>query len=85
MLMIGGMFGMFFIGTLYLQRVLGYGAVDIGLAFLPVSLGIGILSLGFSARLGLRFGCAAGAARRPRAARRRPRCCSRAPRSTGPT
>jgi MFS family permease len=43
-------------GTLYLQRVLGYGAVDIGLAFLPVSLGIGILSLGFSARLGLRFG-----------------------------
>ena len=56
MLMIGGMFGMFFMGTLYLQRVLGYGAVDIGLAFLPVSLGIGILSLGFSARLGLRFG-----------------------------
>ena len=55
-LMIGGMFGMFFIGTLYLQRVLGYDAIEIGLAFLPVSLGIGILSLGFSAQLSLRFG-----------------------------
>jgi MFS family permease len=50
------MFGMFFLGTLYLQRVLGYDAVEIGLAFLPVSLGIGILSLGLSARLGMRFG-----------------------------
>jgi MFS family permease len=50
------MFGMFFLGTLYLERVLGYDAVEIGLAFLPVSLGIGILSLGLSARLGMRFG-----------------------------
>jgi EmrB/QacA subfamily drug resistance transporter len=55
-LMIGGMFGVFFMGTLYLQRVLGYDAIEIGLAFLPVSLGIGILSLGFSAQLSLRFG-----------------------------
>ena len=55
-LMIGGMFGMFFTGTLYFQRVLGYDAIEIGLAFLPVSLGIGVLSLGFSARLSLRFG-----------------------------
>jgi EmrB/QacA subfamily drug resistance transporter len=55
-LMIAGMFGMFFLGSLYLQRVLGYDAIEIGLAFLPVSLGIGLLSLGFSARLNGRFG-----------------------------
>jgi MFS family permease len=54
--MVAGLFGMFFLGSLYMERVLGYGAIDIGLAFLPVSLGIGILSLGFSARLGMRFG-----------------------------
>jgi EmrB/QacA subfamily drug resistance transporter len=56
LLMVAGLFGMFFLGSLYMERVLGYGAIDIGLAFLPVSLGIGILSLGFSARLGMRFG-----------------------------
>ena len=38
MLMVAGLFGMFFLGTLYLQRVLGYDALEIGLAFLPVSL-----------------------------------------------
>ena len=36
-LMVAGMFGMFFLGPLYLQRVLGYDAVQIGAAFLPVS------------------------------------------------
>jgi EmrB/QacA subfamily drug resistance transporter len=56
LLMVAGMFGMFFLGSLYMQRVLGYDAIEIGLAFLPVSLGIGVLSLGFSARLGMRFG-----------------------------
>jgi EmrB/QacA subfamily drug resistance transporter len=55
-LMVAGMFGMFFSGVLYMQRVLGYDAVQAGLAFLPVSLGIGTLSLGFSARLIMRFG-----------------------------
>jgi EmrB/QacA subfamily drug resistance transporter len=55
-LMVAGMFGMFFSGVLLMQRVLGYDAVETGLAFLPVSLGIGLLSLGFSARLNLRFG-----------------------------
>jgi EmrB/QacA subfamily drug resistance transporter len=54
--MVAGMFGMFFLGSLYLQRVLHYSAIEIGLAFLPVSLGIGLLSLGFSARLNTRFG-----------------------------
>jgi EmrB/QacA subfamily drug resistance transporter len=55
-LMVAGMFGMFFSGALYMQRVLGYDAVQTGLAFLPVSLGIGLLSLGFSARLTMTFG-----------------------------
>ena len=55
-LMVAGMFGMFFLGALYLQRVLGYDSLEVGLAFLPVTALIGILSLGFSARLNLRFG-----------------------------
>jgi MFS family permease len=55
-LMVMGMFGMFFSGVLLMQRVLGYDALETGLAFLPVSMGIGLLSLGFSARLNLRFG-----------------------------
>ena len=55
-LMVAGMFGMFFSGVLLMQRVLGYDAIETGLAFLPVSLGIGLLSLGFSARLNLRYG-----------------------------
>jgi EmrB/QacA subfamily drug resistance transporter len=55
-LMVAGMFGMFFLGTLYLQLVLGYDALQIGLAFLPVALGIGALSVDTSARLTTRFG-----------------------------
>jgi EmrB/QacA subfamily drug resistance transporter len=58
-LMVGAMFGMFFLGSLYMQRVLGYGALEIGLAFLPVALAIGVLSLGFSARLNMRYGARA--------------------------
>jgi EmrB/QacA subfamily drug resistance transporter len=55
-LMVAGMFGIFFMGVLYLQRVLGFDAIETGLAFLPVSVLIGVLSLGFSARLNARFG-----------------------------
>src|SRR5437763_1316422 len=55
-LMVAGMFGMFFLGALYLQRVLGFDALEVGLAFLPVTVIIGTLSLGFSARLNTRFG-----------------------------
>jgi EmrB/QacA subfamily drug resistance transporter len=55
-LSVAGMFGMFFFGSLYLQRVLDYSALQIGLAFLPTSVGMGVLSLGFSARLYSRFG-----------------------------
>jgi EmrB/QacA subfamily drug resistance transporter len=59
MLMIGGLLGMFFLGALYLQRVLGYGALEVGLAFLPVAVAIGTLSVGVSARLIVRFGARA--------------------------
>ena len=55
-LMVAGMFGMFFLGALYMQRVLGYSAVEVGLAFLPVAVAIGALSVGLSARLIMRFG-----------------------------
>jgi EmrB/QacA subfamily drug resistance transporter len=58
-LMVAGLFGMFFLGVLYLQDVLGYDAIETGVAFLPVSLTIGVLSLGFSARLNMRFGARA--------------------------
>jgi EmrB/QacA subfamily drug resistance transporter len=58
-LMVAGLFGMFFLGALYLQRVLGYDALEVGLAFLPVAVLIGVLSLGFSARLIMRFGARA--------------------------
>jgi EmrB/QacA subfamily drug resistance transporter len=55
-LMVAGLFGMFFLGALYMQRVLGYDAIQVGLAFLPVALGIAVMSLGFAARLMERFG-----------------------------
>jgi EmrB/QacA subfamily drug resistance transporter len=54
--MVAGIFGMFFLGALYLQRVLHYDAIQVGLAFLPVALLIAVLSLGFAARLITRFG-----------------------------
>ena len=59
LLMVAGLLGMFFLGALYLQRVLGYDALQVGLAFLPVALAIGTLSLGVSARLITRFGARA--------------------------
>ena len=58
-LMVAGLLGMFFLGALYLQRVLGYDPLRIGLGFLPVAVGIGTLSLGLSARLNTRFGARA--------------------------
>jgi EmrB/QacA subfamily drug resistance transporter len=56
MLMVAGLFGMFFLGALYLQRVLAYDAVEVGLAFLPVAIGIAALSLRLAATLMMRFG-----------------------------
>jgi EmrB/QacA subfamily drug resistance transporter len=55
-LSVAGMFGMFFLGALYLQRIEGYDALEIGLAFLPVTLVMGTLSLRYSERLIMRFG-----------------------------
>jgi EmrB/QacA subfamily drug resistance transporter len=56
LLMVSSLFGMFFLGVLFMQHVLGYSSIGTGFAFLPVSVGIGVLSLGFSARLNFRFG-----------------------------
>lgn len=56
MLSVAGMFGLFFLGALYLRRVLGYDALQIGLAFLPVSVTMGFLSIRYSERLVTRFG-----------------------------
>ncbi len=55
-LLVAGMFGMFFLGALYLQRVLGYDALEIGLAFLPATVVMGTLSLRYSERLIMSFG-----------------------------
>src|SRR5215216_4217862 len=53
---VAGMFGMFFMGTLYMERVLGYGPLEIGLAFLPATVLMGIFSAVVSSRLNSRFG-----------------------------
>ena len=42
LLVIGGMFGMFFFASLYLQGILGYSALTTGFAFLPVTIGIAL-------------------------------------------
>jgi EmrB/QacA subfamily drug resistance transporter len=55
-LTVAGMFGMFFLGSLYLQRILGYDALQIGLAFLPVTIVMGTLSVRYSEQLITRFG-----------------------------
>jgi EmrB/QacA subfamily drug resistance transporter len=55
-LSVAGMFGVFFLGALYLRRVVGYDALQIGLAFLPVTLTMGTLSIRYAERLATRFG-----------------------------
>jgi EmrB/QacA subfamily drug resistance transporter len=55
-LVVAGMFGTFFLGSLYLQRVQHYDPLKIGLAFLPVTVVMGTLSLRYSERLIMRFG-----------------------------
>ena len=55
-LLVVGMFGLFFLGALYLQLILGYEALEVGLAFLPATLVMGTLSLGFTDKLTMRFG-----------------------------
>jgi EmrB/QacA subfamily drug resistance transporter len=51
-----GMFGVFFLGALYLQRILGYTPLEVGLAFLPSTVVMGIVSLRASQPLMMRFG-----------------------------
>jgi EmrB/QacA subfamily drug resistance transporter len=50
------MFAWFFLSALYLQRVLGYSPLQVGMAFLPANLIMGAFSLGVSAKLVMRFG-----------------------------
>jgi EmrB/QacA subfamily drug resistance transporter len=50
------MFAWFFLSALYLQLVLGYSPLQVGLAFLPANLIMGVFSLGLSAKLVMRFG-----------------------------
>ena len=52
------MFAWFFLGALYMQFVLGYSPLQIGLAFLPSSLIMAVFSIGLSAKLVMRFGIA---------------------------
>jgi MFS family permease len=50
------MFAWFFLSALYLQLVLGYSPLQVGLSFLPANLIMGVFSLGLSAKLVMRFG-----------------------------
>jgi EmrB/QacA subfamily drug resistance transporter len=50
------MFAWFFVSALYLQLVLGYSPLEVGLAFLPANLIMGAFSIGLSAKLVMRFG-----------------------------
>jgi EmrB/QacA subfamily drug resistance transporter len=50
------MFAWFFLSALYLQRVLGYSPLKVGLSFLPANLIMGTFSIGLSAKLVMRFG-----------------------------
>jgi EmrB/QacA subfamily drug resistance transporter len=55
-LMAGGMFGWFFLSALYLQQVLGYSPLEVGLAYLPSTVLWGAVSLFLSDRLVIRYG-----------------------------
>jgi EmrB/QacA subfamily drug resistance transporter len=56
---VAGMFAMFFMGALYFQKVLGYDALQTGLAFLPATVAMGTLSVRYSEKLVTRFGARA--------------------------
>jgi EmrB/QacA subfamily drug resistance transporter len=55
-LMAGGMFAAFFLSALYLQQVLGYSPLEVGLAYLPSTVIWGAVSFGLSDKLVMRFG-----------------------------
>ncbi len=50
------MFAWFVISALYLQLVLNFAAIDVGLAFVPADLIMAAFSLGLSARIVVRYG-----------------------------
>jgi EmrB/QacA subfamily drug resistance transporter len=55
-MLIAGMYATFFLGALYLQGVRGYSALGTGLAFLPQTVVVGVMSRGVTTRLTARFG-----------------------------
>ena len=56
-LLVTGMYSTFFLGTLYLEHVRHYSALDTGMAFLPWTVTVGVLAAtGATARLVERFG-----------------------------
>ncbi len=55
-LMVVGMYSTFFIGVLYFQHILGFSPVLTGLAFLPQTLSVAVMSSGVTARIMRRFG-----------------------------
>jgi EmrB/QacA subfamily drug resistance transporter len=50
------MFAWFFLSALYMQLVLGYSPLQVGLAFIPTNVVMAVCSLGISAKLVMRFG-----------------------------
>jgi EmrB/QacA subfamily drug resistance transporter len=55
-LLVAGMYGMFFLAALYMERILHYEPLEIGLAFLPSTIVMGTLSVRYTERLIMRFG-----------------------------
>ncbi len=55
-LLVAGMFGLFFLGALYMQRILGYDPLQIGFAFLPATIIMATLSIRYTEPLITRFG-----------------------------
>ncbi len=55
-LWVAAMFGWFFLSALYMQLVLGYNPAQVGFAFLPADLIMAAFSLGWSAKIVMRFG-----------------------------
>jgi MFS family permease len=55
-LLVVGMFGTFFLGALYMQQILGYDPLQVGLAYLPMTVVMGTMSFRFTGQLNMRFG-----------------------------
>ncbi len=55
-LLVVGMFGMFFLGALYLQQILNYSALEVGLAFMPTTIVMGAMSLRVSGPMAMKYG-----------------------------